>query len=229
MKQNLIYRGAAVGLASLVIGSAVSTNKVYAEENQDDSQTAGQEQSVDSSNTGKVDRVVVDQTNSSSVQDNGQNDQADTTEATGADSSEHKDTIWEPAPPLARAQDTTENATSDGVVRPHAQSVAKTKGKKKNNKSVQNSNRKNNAAVRRSYASKTNSTWNKSNKQTQNSAKNNNQNVATLHQTSVQRSTRKTLPQTGTNADLELIVAGVASISLSMIGLAGVKNRKNQA
>lgn len=219
MKQNLIYHSAAVGLASLVIGSVVSADRVFAEDTNDDSQPVNQEETT-GSNTERVDKVVVDQTKQNTEEVNSQADEKDSTDG---DSPEHKDTIWESAPPLARAQDIDTgngtNASSDGVVRPHAQKLSKSKKHKK-------------ARTKSVKASKTNNLTSRSVVKSQNLARTANSGKSKsvkhkLDKDNVSTATNKnTLPQTGVQDSTELVYAGIASISLSMVGLIGVKSDK---
>lgn len=231
MKQNRVYRNVIVGVTSLAIGIALFTSKAYAEESSvDNSQSPDEEKNSNETNISKVNKVVVEQ-NSSKKYDS--TDQDNTSETNNSNSTTHKDTIWEPAPPLAKPQETEShngNVSSDGVVRPHAQSISKKQNKKSKKEKVKRTKAYtvNNTSAKKSYAVKTQilpSVKNTTKKQTIDSDANRQKSVAAT----VKSTNSDTLPQTGAKDNTELIFTGVVSISLSMIGLAGVKSRNNQA
>lgn len=226
MKTNRVYHGVVVGITSAIMGSTFFTNNVLADETEENQNLSSKDSTIEnSSNTSNVDKVIVEPNQSDGE---AQLEDASTEQTKSDDTNE--DVVWEPAPPLTKAQDrdydeTSGNQTSNGIVKPHAQKKASPKAKK----SAHNSSRK---AVNHAHASISSGQF--SNKAAVNRLKTksitpslNRDNDKQIIKASTKETEYKILPETGERDD-ESIVIGTA-LFLSSVGLLGVKRRKKIA
>ena len=146
--------------------------------------------------------------------------------------------IWEPAPPLTKAQDqdydeTSGNQTSNGVVKPHAQHTSK-ENKTKTRKSFHNSNEVTNSHSTSSAQtsqiksqhlnSKITDQLENNSTYASNSSTNDNHLVSEVN---TMQTEYKILPQTGEKDNGSIIIG--TTMFLSSIGLLDVKKRKKTA
>lgn len=228
MKIKRIYHTVAVSVASLVVGANVFNNKSYAEEISDDNSS---DQITDEKNkvvkTGKVNQVVVEQ---SENQDSPiKADQEDS-----APSANHKDEIWEPAPPLAKPEDAADNSSSNGVVRPHAQGGVTTHTRKHQSQKQSLHIFSGKHASTEQNISKIDS----ANSINQDKLNNDSNRPIASNNNSLQKSVKndsfnhkmRVLPQTSSGDDAGLSLLGLSVVNLGMVGLIGVtKKSKNYA
>ncbi|MGQ5708761.1 LPXTG cell wall anchor domain-containing protein [Lactobacillus sp. PSON] len=222
MKINRVYQGAIVGITSTMIGSFFFTNNVLADEIDTAPKLSNEDHAVtESSNASKVDKVIVE---SNKLQDSEQDNNSISSDQMTSNKKD-EDVVWEPAPPLTKAQDndydeTSGNQSSNGVVRPHAQKTSKAK------KSTQKSAKKVNSQISNSerLSSYSNNTISKkfNNKEFSSAQTSQHAQKATIRTNETEY---KMLPAAGENNNKSIIVG--TTMLLSSVGLLGIKKRKN--